>query len=120
MNYIFLISGILIFDLLRLNSEKGKADFTWRKFLTENGIPSLIAAILGVSLILGNGVKQEFVEITVGLMTLFIPIYLLIGICADVIIKKIFATFNPDAKTIIGVNAIDDNDPIDPPPGDKG
>lgn len=117
-NYIFLIAGVLIFDLLRLNAELKKPDFNWLKFFNENGIPSLIAIIFGVCSILGKGITQQYIEIAIGIMTLQIPIYLLIGICADVIIKKIYVVFNPGSQTAIGINknAGDDPPQIEPDP----
>jgi hypothetical protein len=118
MNYIFLIAGILVFNLMRLNTEIKKPDFSWLKFFIENGIPSIIAIIVGVCLILGKGITQQFIEISIGIAVVQVPIYLLLGICVDVILKKLWITSYPGSQTAIGINKYAGDDPpqIEPDP----
>lgn len=104
MNYIFLISGILLLNLMRLNEARKKPDFAWKYFLLNNGIPAMCAFILGITLILSKGVNQSSYDVSMGGLTLSINIYVVIGIAADVILKKTIGAFNPEKSTVIGIN----------------
>lgn len=92
MNYIFLLAGILIFNIGRyiIARRKKSSVWTWKKFLIDNGLPSLISLIVGCSLILGKSISDETIEFAVSILTLKINIYLMLGILTDVLVKKLF------------------------------
>jgi hypothetical protein len=92
MNYLFLFIGILIFNIGRYYNarQKKKSVWSWKKFLTDNGIPSLISLLFGISLILGKSVSIENVSVTISIITINVNIYLLIGVFSDVVAKKLW------------------------------
>jgi hypothetical protein len=92
MNCLFLFLGIVVFNLLRLIVALKKKGATWntKKFVIDNGLPSLVSVIFGISLILSKSISIEYIPITISIITINVSVYLLIGVFADVLVKKLF------------------------------
>lgn len=104
MNYLYLLAGILAFNLLRLNSAWKNPDFTWSQFAKDNLISMVVSIILGSAIILSKSIADEFFEIAFAGMTLSINIYIILGIGFDTFVKKIYEAVNPKKSTGIGLN----------------
>ena len=104
MNYIFLLSGILAFNLLRLNSAWKEPEFSWMIFAKDNVLSMVVAIILGCAIIASNSITDDTFDIAFAGMILNINIYIILGIGFDTFVKKIFEVINPSKSTKIGLN----------------
>lgn len=102
MNYLFLFLGIAIFNILRLivALKKKKATWNWKKFAIDNGLPSLISLIIGVTLILSKSISVEYIPLSISIITINISVYLLVGVFSDVLVKKLFEVSKPQKKGV--------------------
>lgn len=104
MNYIYLLAGILTFNLLRLNGAWSKTDFTWAQFAKDNVISMIVAILLGSAIISSKSIADEFINIAFAGMDLSINLYIILGIGFDTFVKKIYEIVNPKKQTGIGLN----------------
>lgn len=104
MIYIFLILGILVLNLFRLNEAIRKPNFSIIYFLKQNGIPALIILIFGFVIINNADSASEFIArvlpeigFKVSGFTMF-----MFGITGDVLVKKLIGIFDPKKETKLG------------------
>jgi hypothetical protein len=95
--------GFLVATLLKLNKAKAKKDetgkiiFTWKIFIKENWIPSLVNIFIGAGAVLARDSLPA--SIPVDFLTCF-----LLGAAGQFILKGLADTVTPGISTYIGLN----------------
>jgi hypothetical protein len=101
--YIGVLFGALFYLLSQLNSAIKLKTFSWKYFLRDNAIPTILNIIAGLYLV---HIKEELANIyPITKLTSFA-----MGLSGQVILKKIINALNPEKNTYIGFEKENKND----------
>ena len=96
--YLAILAGALVAILLKLNKALSLGDFTWKTFLYQNGIPSLVNIILGAVAVYAKSELSNIYPIT------FVSCIVL-GAAGNYVWKNLFDMVSPGTSTAIGINS---------------
>ena len=106
MNYLFLLFGIIVLNLFRLNEAWAQETFSAKYFSKKNLIPAVITLITGIVINISPDQFEVYINniipglnFKIGGFSMF-----MFGITGDVLLKKIIAVFDKDKETAIGLN----------------
>lgn len=95
--YLAILAGALVALLLKLNKALSLGDFSWKTFLLQNGIPSVVNIILGFVAVYAKAELSNIYPIT------FVSCIVL-GAAGNYVWKNLFDMVSPGTSTAIGFN----------------
>jgi hypothetical protein len=89
--------GCLLANLIKLNKAWKVSDFSWGRFLKENGIPAIVNLIIGVACVWKEEALSSIYPIT------FVS-SIVLGAAGQFVFKGVVDSVSPGVSTAIGLN----------------
>lgn len=99
---LFVVAGVLLFLLFRLNKAKEKEEFSWRLFFVKQWFSTVLNVISGAIIVFGIGLHEEPILFSGRDVTFFIAA--IIGFSGQALFKEAVCFFNRKVSSKLGIN----------------